>query len=127
VYEDDVPLLEAEKKVLGTTHAQVGGWLAEKWNLPPSITESILLHHEPMLAKKNKEIVLLTNFADFLVRHAKIGDSGNKADPVIDPAVAEKIQELGISINDESLEKMRMDLILELDKAEAFISILQSG
>lgn len=37
--------LEAEKQVLGSDHSEIGGWLAEKWNLPNQIIHSIKNHH----------------------------------------------------------------------------------
>jgi len=39
--------LEAEKKVLGFSHANVGYRMTKKWNFSNSIAESILYHHEP--------------------------------------------------------------------------------
>ncbi len=37
--------LEAEQLVIGTTHAQLGAWLAEQWNLPPSLVAALAYHH----------------------------------------------------------------------------------
>jgi HD-like signal output (HDOD) protein len=34
IRDTDLTALEAEESVLGVTHADVGGWLAERWNLP---------------------------------------------------------------------------------------------
>jgi len=38
---------EAESKVLGYNHADVGAEITAKWGLPEEITESIRLHHKP--------------------------------------------------------------------------------
>lgn len=38
---------EAEHAVLGTTHAELGAWLAALWGLPLAIVEGIALHHHP--------------------------------------------------------------------------------
>lgn len=127
VHEKDATLIEAERKVLGTTHAEVGGWLADRWNLPAPIANAIRLHHQPLEPVRQREIVLLVHFADFLVRMAGIGDSGNKLPPELLDNVREEMTKLGISSDAESLERMRMDLILELDKADAFFSILKEG
>jgi diguanylate cyclase (GGDEF)-like protein len=40
-------LAAAEMAALGATHAQVGGWLAEQWKLPPILSQPIEFHHEP--------------------------------------------------------------------------------
>jgi putative nucleotidyltransferase with HDIG domain len=41
---------DAETRVFGTTHADVGGWLAESWGLPQRLVEAITYHHRPMSA-----------------------------------------------------------------------------
>jgi HD-like signal output (HDOD) protein len=41
-----MPLLDIEKAVLGTDHAQIGGLIAGQWQLPTTIVEAISLHHE---------------------------------------------------------------------------------
>lgn len=125
VHENDVPLLEAEKKIIGATHAQVGGWLAEKWNLPAAITEAIRFHHGPIFTGNNRDILVLTGFADFLVRFSNIGDSGNKKTPKLDPDMILAVSEWGVAVDEESLERLRMDFLMELDKAEAFFSVLK--
>jgi HD-like signal output (HDOD) protein len=105
----------------------VGGWLAEKWNLPPGITHAIRFHHEPLGSDRHREIALLACVADFLVRYAKIGDSGNKEAPALAPEIVEALGKLGVPTENENLEQMRMDLLTELDRAEAFFSILKES
>lgn len=39
--------VEAERRVLGVDHAQIGGQLALKWNLPLNLAEAIANHHQP--------------------------------------------------------------------------------
>ena len=41
------PVWEAEKKVLGTTHAQIGAYLMGLWGLSGSLVEAIAFHHRP--------------------------------------------------------------------------------
>lgn len=38
---------EAERRLFGTTHDEIGGRLAEKWGLEPDIVAGILGHHDP--------------------------------------------------------------------------------
>jgi putative nucleotidyltransferase with HDIG domain len=38
-------LYEAEKELLPVTHAQLGGYLVEKWQFPASLVEAIRFHH----------------------------------------------------------------------------------
>lgn len=41
---------EAEKKILGFDHAEVGGELIKQWQLPQILYESIAYHHQPTAA-----------------------------------------------------------------------------
>jgi len=44
------PLIDAEMQIMGFTHAHIGTWLADKWNLPEGIAFTMLYHHTPALA-----------------------------------------------------------------------------
>jgi HD-like signal output (HDOD) protein len=62
--ETELTFQEAVESVLGVTHADIGGWLAERWNLPDHLVEAISLHHSPVKAKRNTELVSLIHCAD---------------------------------------------------------------
>ncbi len=57
-------LLDAERKVLGFTHDEIGYWLADKWNLPDMILDVINYHHRPSSAVRNRSVVSLVHIAD---------------------------------------------------------------
>jgi HD-like signal output (HDOD) protein len=44
----DLPVYEAEKKILGTTHAELAGCLLDHWGLGPHIVEAVTHHHRPL-------------------------------------------------------------------------------
>lgn len=50
---------EAERQVLGVTHAEVGGYLLALWGLPQEIIEAISFHHEPS-KQQTRELGCLT-------------------------------------------------------------------
>lgn len=60
-----LPLLEAEAAVLKVSHAVVGTWLADNWNLPDAVYEAIQYHHAP--TDKNSKMVSLIHITDFMV------------------------------------------------------------
>lgn len=39
--------MQAERDVLGVTHAELGGLIAQSWGLPETLARGIRLHHEP--------------------------------------------------------------------------------
>ena len=65
-------MVEAERGVLGSDHAEVGGWLAERWGLPGDLVEAIACHHRPEQARLNPELTSLVHIADWLA-----GRTGN--------------------------------------------------
>ena len=68
VHDRQISMLAAERELLGIDHAQVGGWLAKSWNLPPKLVELIACHHTPMTAKKEKLSTAIIHFSDILIR-----------------------------------------------------------
>jgi len=61
---------EAERAAFGSDHAEVGGWLAERWGLPSDIVEAIASHHRPETAARNIALASLVHIADSLARRA---------------------------------------------------------
>lgn len=66
LFEKEGSLIEAEKKVLEFTHADIGHWLAEKWNLPTTVLDTTLYHHTPSLAKRNSKRAAVIHLADYI-------------------------------------------------------------
>ncbi len=64
VRESELSFCEAEESVLGLTHAEIGGWLGERWNLPDHLVESIACHHQPSKATINPQLVSIIHCAD---------------------------------------------------------------
>jgi len=83
-----ITLREAELKVLGLNHADVGGLLADQWNLPTSLTTMIRHHHEPKRAESHFLAVSIVYLANRIAnRKGKRLFSGNEERPVeFDPA-----------------------------------------
>ncbi|HZQ45621.1 MAG TPA: HDOD domain-containing protein [Verrucomicrobiae bacterium] len=71
-------LLELEREVLGMDHAELGGIYIKKQMLPDIFVEIVRFHHLPERADKYGNIAAAVQVADLLVRHARIGDSGNR-------------------------------------------------
>lgn len=64
---------EAEKAVLGFTHCETGAILAEYWNLPPDLIETIRWHHEVEQAVIAPAMVSIVSLADLLCRVRGLG------------------------------------------------------
>ncbi len=65
---------EAELKVLGVTHKEIGNYLIEKWNLPQFLADVILNHHQPSDAEENTTITALVHLADYMTQFLQFGE-----------------------------------------------------
>lgn len=72
-FEHQVSFEEAERRVLGIDHAEVGAALLEKWNLPAPVVEAVRWHHEPENASGDILCVDLVHAADTLIIESGIG------------------------------------------------------
>lgn len=47
VRSEQLTSLEGEQEIFGITHQDVGGWIAEKWEIPDSLRFALAAHHSP--------------------------------------------------------------------------------
>jgi len=65
--EDNISYITAERQILGTDHAEVGGSIARYWNFPEQLIDAIELHHDP--DKKPNGLVDVVNLSNMLAKH----------------------------------------------------------
>lgn len=73
VEEERISFLDAEREVLGFNHAEVGGKVAQKWNFPKDLVESIEYHHTPEEAIESPELVSIVHVADAITMMMGVG------------------------------------------------------
>lgn len=60
-------LMRQEQSAFGLTHAEIGAWLAERWNLHPFFVDAILYHHESLARVRDAhQLVQITMLANLL-------------------------------------------------------------
>ena len=69
---------EAEKKVLPADHAQIGGYLAKKWQFPASLIDSITYHHAITRTVSNLNQLIIVHTANNIVNNYQ-GSSERRA------------------------------------------------
>jgi HD-like signal output (HDOD) protein len=119
---EGLSIVDAEEQVLGVSHADVGAWLAEKWNLPAHLVHAIAYHHRPFEpdAEKPEDLVILTHMGDALIRHLRVGNSGDGQLASLDERVAGMFKK-GRQISDDALfEELGIGLEAELETAQVF-------
>lgn len=62
-------LLEAEREVMGSDHAEIGACLLRHWNLPDILTEAVANHHKPPMSPK-LELSAVVHVADMIAHEA---------------------------------------------------------
>lgn len=71
---DNEPVHQAEQRIIGFDHSEVGRALSQAWHLPPSIGEVIRFHHTPSEAKSFPTEAAIVHLADIIVGIARKGD-----------------------------------------------------
>jgi len=71
------PLTETEREVYGTDHAELGGFLAEWWALPPFIVNAICWHHQPQSTPIDHDVIIAAHVANLLSYQFHFGSNGD--------------------------------------------------
>jgi HD-like signal output (HDOD) protein len=71
-----VKLQDAERRVFGVDHMQLGYMLARRWRLPEPLVHAIRHHHEPEAARDHVATTSMVNIADALANALGLGGDG---------------------------------------------------
>lgn len=116
-----ISIAEAELAVFGKNHADVGGILAEHWNLPESVVDSIRCHHAPESATADPELASIVAVANALTYRTSLGEPSNGCVPEVP---ANLLRELGLQ--EEHVEAIVEELETNRPRIEDFIGALTS-
>lgn len=113
----DMSIFEAENQVLEFNHADIGGMLCAKWNLPEAICNAIRDHHDPATIASNSHVALI-HLSSYLSYRMNLDD---EPPPNLTPLVDEVWACLALSRQQESglIEMLKADY----SKAEVFLNI----
>lgn len=89
-------MLDAERELLGTDHAEVGEWLVRSWYLPDKLSEPVACHHDVARSSTHQVKTAVVHLADVLVKASGFGFSGDEYVPI----QPEAWQRLGMTEND---------------------------
>lgn len=120
VKKENILIRDAEKRVLGFDHAEVGGIVCERWNLPPALIKCIKLHHTPTLANESIRMVSIVHVADILCRALGLGNGGDGKIPCVD----EEAWKL-LLIDKKMIKGLFNQMEEEVDNATAFFSFMK--
>ncbi len=118
VRDQNMPFVQAERKVLGVDHALLGAAVARKWNLPEAISYAIAFHHSVERAAKHQEIVRLVCLSNLMVVHFGIGSG---AQGLAAPVPQDLLKDVGLKSRD--VDKLSLELKDILDQADDLLNM----
>jgi HD-like signal output (HDOD) protein len=94
-------LFKVEQQILGFDHAGLGGSLMAAWQLPPVFEEAVRWHHAPEEAVNYPIEAAVVHVADSIANALRMGTSGERYVPPIDPAAWSRL-----ALPESSLEQI---------------------
>jgi len=117
---EHLPLYQAEEKVLGLNHEEVGKLIVESWKLGRNIIDVVSFHHnQESYTGDNRELVNTITIANYFANTDEIGFSGDRYPEQLAPAL---MADLGIDWN--FLEGLEDFVNAEIEKAQIFLQVL---
>lgn len=117
VRQERLSFIEVEEEILGFNHATVGARVAENWNLPVELVESLEYHHHPGLASKNQRLACITHVADALCMSMGVGLGIDGLHYSFDAKAVESL-----ALSDEDLQQVMSLLADNLIDGNALLS-----
>jgi HD-like signal output (HDOD) protein len=101
--EPGIALNEAERRATGTDHTEVGGFLAERWNLPIQLVAVARYHHDPLALEPGpaRFAAAVVHVADLLAHSMGFGADVGGLQRELAPGVLEEL-----SLTDDILERV---------------------
>ena len=87
------PYVEFEEKIIGYSHATVGGYIAKAWNLPEDLVDAISYHHTPTLSQNHGGLADAIHIANGL---ASILGIGGGSDSFLNPIQQDPLDRLNV-------------------------------
>jgi len=112
-------IVDAEQRLLGITHAQVGAMVAENWNFPEDFAEAIRDHHAP---PKGCYLPNLLHLCDLLVR-TRIPNGPADETLIVVLEELPVFHEVFKPDADFDLERLTFSIDDELDHAVTFVQL----
>jgi len=115
--EHDCLMIVAERTVLGTDHAVLGGRLAEHWLFAPAVVEAITHHHTPSI-HHGPGMVGLAHLADAIAHGLGLSGDEHEAVPPTPPDIW-----AALSPDNDSCMKLFADVEAQFDDVCAALHI----
>lgn len=114
------PVSDTLIEIFGMDHAEVGGLLAEHWNLPPSVADAIRTHLQPIHGGNVSELSDLVAVANGITYSVGLGESSNGCElPIPESSVAR------LGVTPEIVGQASRKLLDSRDSIDEFLGVLK--
>lgn len=110
---ENLPFDAVERKVFGYDHCDVGGFLAENWNLPADLVEVVRFHHRPDDCEPTRLLVDCVHIADYLSSSMGYGLGGDGLRYSYSSLAVERL-----NLSNQDLEILASDFMIAFEKQE---------
>ncbi|HSA07291.1 MAG TPA: HDOD domain-containing protein [Candidatus Gastranaerophilales bacterium] len=121
---EKIAFSDAEEKIIGYSHSQIGGLVAEKWKFPKILIDTIKYHHNPEEAENNDcedlDLIRIVHISDSI---SSMMGHGIGLDSLMYNVDASCFKKLGLKSKSENIES----LISEMVNLNPEISLLNSS
>lgn len=115
VRTEQLAMYDAEKKVVGLSHAALGAWTLGRWGLPAPIVEAVEFHHHPTRAQTSFDLAAIVYLANILAHRAGIGSGGDTMMREMDPLILEYF-----GLNEAALTDLQDSLLFKRLEIESY-------
>jgi len=77
IRNDENYIIDTERLLMDTDHCQIGWEIAKKWDLPNSLSNSILYHYDGSVNGNSDTLVSCVHLADIIARAMDLGNPGD--------------------------------------------------
>ena len=114
VKENNQSFYDAEKIQIQIDHAQIGGYLARKWQLPMALVDAIRNHHDVGLNANDINLSMIVHAADIIV-NTYAADSNSKSNAGLSDIHPDAVNAMGNQF--DTISDWYPELLLEIESA----------
>lgn len=119
---DNISFAEAERKVFGFDHTEIGEALGNNWNLPESLVRAIRYHHSPSECNPTNPVVDCVHIGDYLTMSMGFGLGGDGLLYEIDENAWKRL-----GLDGTALPEIIDEFVMANQKYEAMFEELQAA
>jgi putative nucleotidyltransferase with HDIG domain len=117
IEQEGCPRTDAEKKIMGADHSEVGACLLKSWNLPEDIVEAVANHHHPVCLPRPR-LSLVAHMANCLAHVAGSAPGWDGFAVHVDPEAIK-----ALNLDEARLEVMVAEVRDSYERVDQFMNM----